>query len=148
MCYIFICAALITLSPKAFWIIQIFSVEECSSLMQNLMQICCLTCSVILVQQPHSTHAHSTASTAPLTSTVKSSLFTHAHSSPLSLAARLRWCHSNRSCYINSGWTFSRQSLCVFVCVYTHIYLKINYRNKNKIFLLLLETLLSRLHLD
>ena len=31
-----------------FWIIQIVSVEECSSLTQNLMQICYSTCSVIL----------------------------------------------------------------------------------------------------
>ena len=31
----------------AFWIFQIVSMEECSSLMQNLMQICCSTCSVI-----------------------------------------------------------------------------------------------------
>ena len=36
------------------------------------------------------------------TSTVKLSLFTHVHSSPLSLAAQLH-------CYINNGWTFSRQ---------------------------------------
>ena len=41
----------------------------------------------------------------PLTSTVKSSLFTHAHS----LAARLRWCWTNHSHYINNGWTFSGQ---------------------------------------
>ena len=34
----------------------------------------------------------------PLTSTVKSSLFTHAHSSPLSLAVRLHPCHANHSC--------------------------------------------------
>ena len=33
---------------EAFWIIQIVSMEECSSLTQNLMQICCSTCSVIL----------------------------------------------------------------------------------------------------
>ena len=47
----------------------------------------------------------------PLTSsTVKSSLFTHACSSPLSLAARLHQCHTNRSHYINSGWTFSGQT--------------------------------------
>ena len=32
----------------AFWIIQIVSMEECSSLMQNLMDVCCSTCSVIL----------------------------------------------------------------------------------------------------
>ena len=42
----------------------------------------------------------------PLTSTVKSSLFTHAHSSPLSLAARLHWCHADHSRYINNGWLF------------------------------------------
>ena len=33
----------------------------------------------------------------PLTSTVKLSLFTHVHSSPLSLAARLHQCHTNCS---------------------------------------------------
>ena len=32
----------------SFWIIWIVSAEECSSLMQNLMQILCSTCSVIL----------------------------------------------------------------------------------------------------
>ena len=31
----------------AFWIIQIVSVEECSSLMQILMQLCCSVCLVI-----------------------------------------------------------------------------------------------------
>ena len=36
------------LISSAFWIIQIVSVEECSSLTQNLMQICCCTHSVIL----------------------------------------------------------------------------------------------------
>ena len=36
------------LRVAAFWIIQILPVEECSSLMQNLMQIRCSTCSVIL----------------------------------------------------------------------------------------------------
>ena len=43
----------------------------------------------------------------PQTSTVKSPLFTHAHSSPLSLAARLHRWHTNCSCYINNSWTFS-----------------------------------------
>ena len=32
----------------AFWIIRMVSVEECSSLLQNLMQIFCSTCLVIL----------------------------------------------------------------------------------------------------
>ena len=45
-----------------------------------------------------------------LTSTVKLSLFIHEHSSSLSLAARLHWCHVNHSCYINNGWAFSRQA--------------------------------------
>ena len=47
----------------------------------------------------------------PLTSTVKSSLFTHVHSSPLSLAARLHRCGGNHSHYINNGWTFSEQTI-------------------------------------
>ena len=46
----------------------------------------------------------------PLTSTGKSSLFIHAHSSPLSLAASLHPCQANHSHYINNGWTFSRQT--------------------------------------
>ena len=44
----------------------------------------------------------------PLTSTM-TLLFTHARSSPLSLAAWLHWC-ANCSCYINDGWTFSGQT--------------------------------------
>ena len=46
----------------------------------------------------------------PLTSTVKSSWFTHVCSSPLSLAARLHRCPANHSHYINNGWTFSGQT--------------------------------------
>ena len=42
----------------------------------------------------------------PLTSTVKSSSFTHAHSSPLSLAGRLHQCHANCSHHINSDGLF------------------------------------------
>ena len=57
----------------------------------------------------------------PLTSTVKSSLFTHAHSSPLSLAARLHRCHSNCSHHINNGWTFPGQTTHTHMYVYTHV---------------------------
>ena len=46
----------------------------------------------------------------PLSSAVKSSLFTHEHSSPLSLAANLHWCNANCSRYTNNGWTFSGQT--------------------------------------
>ena len=46
----------------------------------------------------------------PLTSTVKLSLFTHVHPSPLPLAARLHWCLANHSHYINNALTFSEQT--------------------------------------
>ena len=46
----------------------------------------------------------------PLTSTMRPSLFTHVHSSPLSLAARLYQCCANCSHYINNEWTFSEQT--------------------------------------
>ena len=52
-----------------FWIIQIVSAGECSSLMQHLMKIHCSTCS-FWMWQPHSTHAHSTTSTAPYSEVV------------------------------------------------------------------------------
>ena len=45
------------------------------------------------------------------------SSFTYVHSSPLSLAARLHWCHANHSCYIYNVWTFSGQTLYVWCCI-------------------------------
>ena len=92
----------------AFWIIWIVSVEECSSLTQNFTQICCST-QLFWMRWPHSTHTQ-WCLPPPLTSTLKSSLFTHAHSSPLSLAARLHHCCTNCSLYIDNGWTFSGQT--------------------------------------
>ena len=97
-----ICVALTASSPKAFWIIWIVSMEICLSLMQNFMQICCSTLP-FWMWPPHSTHAHSTVSTIPPTSRGKLSLFMLVHSSLLSLAARLQWCRTNHSCYINNG---------------------------------------------
>ena len=61
----------------------------------------------------------------PLTSTVKSSLFTHTHSSPLSLAARLHPCHVNHFCYINNDWASSGQTICIHTYIYTHTYIHI-----------------------
>ena len=52
----------------------------------------------------------------PLTSTVKSSLFVHADCSPLSSAGRSNQCRTNRSHYINNGWTFSWQTL--YICFF------------------------------
>ena len=46
----------------------------------------------------------------PLTSSVRSSLFTHAYSSPVSLAARLHQCCLHLSHCINNGWTFPGQT--------------------------------------
>ena len=77
----------------AFWIIWIVSMEEYSSLTQNLMQIYCSTHLVILnVKATPYTCLLNSIYHPPLTSTVKSSLFMHAHSSPLSLASRLHQC--------------------------------------------------------
>ena len=79
--------------PAAFWIIGIVSMEKCSSLMQNLMQICCSTHTVILnVMATQYTCTIQWCLQHPLTSTVKSSLLMHAHSSPPSLATRFHWC--------------------------------------------------------
>ena len=86
--------------------------------MQNSMQIHYSSYSVILnVTATQYTCSLNGVYTPPLTSTVKSSLFTHAHSSPVSLAARLHRCHATCSHYSNSGWTFSgqpwRSSFCI-----------------------------------
>ena len=104
----------------AFWIIQIVSMKECLSLMQNLMQI---RCSLSHVEcDSHTVHKLTQQHLLPpLTSRVKSSLFTHAHSSPLSLIARLHWCLTNHSRYINNGWTFSRPTLCNSKHTFTYI---------------------------
>ena len=53
--------------PKAVasWIICIVSVGECSSLMQNLMQITCSATQSLWMWQPYSIHAHSMVSTTP-----------------------------------------------------------------------------------
>ena len=103
----------------AFWIIPIVSREECSSLMQNMMQIDCSTHSVILsvMTTQYTCSLNGIYPPPPRTSIVRSSLFTHVHSSPLSLAARSHGCHANCSSYINNGWTFSRQTL------YGHIFI-------------------------
>ena len=65
---------------------QIVSVEGCSNLTQNLMQIHWSICSVILnVMVTQYTCSLNGIYHPQLTSAVKSSLFTHVHFSPLSL---------------------------------------------------------------
>ena len=87
LCHTFICTALTASFPKAFWVIWIVSTEECSSLTQNLMQICCSTCSVILNIRTVCMLTQGLLP-PPLTSTVKPSLFIHVYFSLLSLADR------------------------------------------------------------
>ena len=101
----------------AFWSIQIISVEECSSLtpkfdadllLYSLSNFECDGHTVYMLTQCHPP--------PPVTSTVKSSLFMHVHSSPLSLAARLHQCHANCSCYITMvGLSPDRPNIFYFV---------------------------------
>ena len=58
---------------------------------------------------PHSTHATRWCLLPPLTSTVKW-LSTHAHSTSLSLAARLHRCRTNCSHYVNNDCAFPGQT--------------------------------------
>ena len=103
--------------------IQIVSSEECSSLMQYLMQIPCSIHSIILNVMATQYRCSSKASTTPTGQYSELLLFTHAHSSPLSLAARLRRCHANHSCYVHNSRTFSGQTW------YVHIYISFKYCN-------------------
>ena len=96
---------------EAFWM-PIVSLEEWSSLMQNLMQIYCSIHSVILnVIATQYTCLVNGIYHPPLTNIVKSSLFMQVHFCPLSLAARLYQCHANCSRYINKGWIFFQVDL-------------------------------------
>ena len=110
-----------------FCIIQIVSKEECSSLMQNPVQIPCPTCSVILnttaTQHKYSLngiyHSH-LLSTVKLSFLIcsqmlyhwaippppKLSFFIHVHSSPLPLSARLHPHCANCSCYLTMAGLF------------------------------------------
>ena len=102
----------------AFWIIWLVSVEKCSSLRWNLMQTSCSTCSVILnVTATQYTCSLNGIYCPHLTSTV----FTHVHSTPLSLAARLYPCRTNHFCYINNGWTFSGQTSYITLIISTEL---------------------------
>ena len=95
-------------TAAGFWITQIVSTRnvqaKCKIWCRFFALVSCFECDSYTVHMLTQWHL-----LLPLTSTVKSSLFTHARSSPLSLAARLHWCHTNHSCVNNDG-TFSRQT--------------------------------------
>ena len=121
LCHTFICVAVIASSLKTFWIIWILFVEECSSLMQNAHSF--LYSFSHFESGGHTLHMLTWQCLPPHwpTSTVKSSLFTHVYSSPLCLATRIHCCKANCFHYINNGWTFSRQTSYVCVCVCKYI---------------------------
>ena len=92
----------------AFWIIWIISAAECSSLRQDLMWR--LSVLSNFEWEGCTVHMPTPRCLPPsLTSTVKSSLFTHVHSSSFFLAARLHQCCVNHF-HINNGWTVSGQA--------------------------------------
>ena len=108
----------------AFWIIPVGFMEESSSLTQNLMQIFCSTHSVILnVMATQYTHSLN-GMYCPHWLVHWSCYLSCAHSSPLSLAARLHWRHPNHSHYINKGWIFPGQTL---FYIYTHTSIRFTY---------------------
>ena len=122
-----------------FWIIQVVSTGEFSSLMQNLIQICCCTHSVILnVMATQYTFSHNWHLLLPLTNTVKSSLFTHVHSSPLSLAARLPHCHANHSHYLTTAGLFPNRSHILYMTLKFPFYYLLVYSAYSVIFSCLL----------
>ena len=100
------------------------SAEECSSLTQNLMQIHCSTHSVSHFEcDGHTVHMLTQRCLPPpLTSTVKSPLLTHVHSSPLSLPTRLHHCCTNYS-WLDFFQTDLNISTLTVVChvLYKHI---------------------------
>ena len=106
LCHTYLCTALIVLSQKSFWIIPIASMEERSSLTQNLMQIHCSTCSVI-----------SNAMTTQFTCSLNGDYHPYQlvwwihHCSHVHVIVHSPWLPgsinvTHHSCYMKSGWTF------------------------------------------
>ena len=101
----------------AFWIIWIVSGEECSSLMQNLMQIHCSTCSVIL----NATATHYTCSLNNIYCLHCPVQWVHIHACTFQsslLCCQVTPCHTNHSCCINNGWTFPGPT--IYICMYAY----------------------------
>ena len=109
-------------TAAAFWIIWIVSMEECSSLMQNLMHIHCST-HCLFECDGHTVHMLTQRRPLPpLTSTVKSSLFVHVRSSPLSLAVRLHRCCMETVLIRLTELDFFLDRLYLYIYIYLSIY--------------------------
>ena len=96
-----------------FWIIQIVSTEEYSKLMQNLIQIKCSTCSVILNAMVTQYTCSLIGFYHPHWLVQWSCHCSHMHI-PLH-SPRSHWCCAKCSHYINNGWTFSIKTLYIDV---------------------------------
>ena len=95
----------------AFWISWKVSMQECSSLMQNLMQIHCSTCSVIL-------NVRATKYTCSLNGVYHPHWLVQwsGHCSFMCIPVHSPWLPgyidvTNHSHHVNNGWTFPRQNL-------------------------------------
>ena len=97
------------LRASAFWNIRIVSVEECPSLMQNLIQSHCSTHSVILNVKP-------TQDTCSLNGVycLQWPVQWSRHCSHMHIPVHSPWLSdyiANLSLYVNNGWTFFRTDL-------------------------------------
>ena len=98
-----------------FWIIHIVSTEECSRLIQNLMQIHCSICSVIL-------NVTTTQSTRSLNDIYCPQWLVQwsCHCSHMCIPVHSPWLSgyinvAHSSHYINNGWIFSGQTMYSFI---------------------------------
>ena len=92
------CGLLHLLNSFCKWMFKLNTKFDADSLLYSLSHFECNGHTVHMLTQQ--------CLSPPLTRAVKSSLFTHVHSSPLSLAARLHRRHTNHCRCINNGWTF------------------------------------------
>ena len=103
--------------------LNIFCGGECSNLMHNLMQIHCSTCSVIL-------SVMTTQYTCSLNDVYRPHWLGQwsRHCSQTHIPVPSPWLpgyikNNKLFCYVNNGWTFSRQTLYVCIYVYMYVYL-------------------------
>ena len=127
----------------AFWAIWIISAEECSSLMENLMLMCCSTHSVILnvTATQYTCSLEGTYLTHWLVQWSRHSLFMHACSSPLSgcqvtsMPCKHSWIVSGQTSYIVKVYNYN--GICVYIItlnlhnVICQLHLKLGTKWKN-----------------
>ena len=119
-------------TAAAFWVIRIVSTEDCLHLMQNWMQIHYSTRSVILnVMATQYTCSLNSIYRPLLTNTVNSSLFMDAHSSPLSLAARLHRHWADHSVILTTAGLFLDRSRHIQIQVWCRLEVVLLHKEPN-----------------